>query len=92
MKLIYAAEAIDDLSRLRTFIAKHNPEAAQRIAQALLASIEQLKNFPTMGKPVKLSPNPVAFRDLITRFYTVRYVQSSDHIVVLRVWHHREDH
>ncbi len=91
MKLIYAVEAINDLNRLRAFIAKHNPEPAQKIAQSLLASIEQLKKFPTMGKPVKLSPDPEAFRDLFTRHYTVRYMQSNGHIVVLRVWHHRED-
>lgn len=46
MRLIYSAEALDDLVRLRDFIAEHNPQAAARIAQQLLQRIEHLRNFP----------------------------------------------
>ena len=36
MKLRFTPEAIEDLTRLRDFIEKNNPTAAQRIAKDLL--------------------------------------------------------
>ncbi len=40
MKLVYTDEAIEDLKRLREFIAVHNPSAAGRIATELVGKIE----------------------------------------------------
>ncbi|MGH8210297.1 MAG: type II toxin-antitoxin system RelE/ParE family toxin [Steroidobacteraceae bacterium] len=44
MKLRFTGRALHDLSRLRAFIAKDNPQAARRISQALRGSI----NAPTL--------------------------------------------
>lgn len=49
MKLIYSADAIEDLVRLREFIEMYNPAAASRIANELIERIEQLRVFPEMG-------------------------------------------
>ena len=44
MNLRFAPEAIEDLIRLRVFIEKNNPTAAQRIARDLLPGMEKLKS------------------------------------------------
>ena len=39
MKLIYSQDAVDDLVRLRGFIASNDPSAAARVAADLVARI-----------------------------------------------------
>lgn len=91
MRLFYSAEAVADLSRLRSFIAEKNPMAAARIARNLKTQIEKLRDFPKLGRPVLLSPDPENMRDLITGAYIIRYQLLPDRLLILRVWHHRED-
>ncbi|CAH1041979.1 type II toxin-antitoxin system RelE/ParE family toxin [Halomonas sp. TD01] len=87
MKLVYTAEAIDDLKRLREFIADHNPSAAARIAAELVGKIELLPGFPNMGAPVEMAPVPDSVRDMVFGKYVVRYSVHATAIIVLRVWH-----
>ena len=65
MKVSYSPEAVDDLIRLREFIAIKNPQAAQRIARSIQKGIAQLKTFPYLGVEVEPAPNPEIIRDLI---------------------------
>jgi len=90
MNIQYSPEAIDDLVRLREFIAAKNPYAAKHIAQKLLSGIEKLKDFPEIGLSVQRSPEPEKIRDLFITSYTVRYLISQDTIFILRVWHGKE--
>ena len=87
MKLVYTDEAIDDLKRLREFIAVHNPPAAARIATELVAKIELLPDFPKMGTPVEMAPVPDSVRDMVFGKYVVRYSLHATVIIILRVWH-----
>ncbi len=87
MKLVYTVEAIEDLKRLREFIAVHHPTAAQRIARELIARLELLSDFPQMGIPVQMSPLPNEIRDIVFGKYIVRYSMHSKTIIILRVWH-----
>lgn len=48
MRLIYSAEAVADLVRLRDFIAEQDPTAAARTAQNLIARMENLGRFPLL--------------------------------------------
>ncbi|WP_077531133.1 type II toxin-antitoxin system RelE/ParE family toxin [Vreelandella utahensis] len=90
MKLVYTDEAIDDLKRLREFIAVHNPSAAGRIATELVSKIELLPDFPRMGTPVELAPVPDSIRDMVFGKYIVRYSVHVSAIIILRVWHELE--
>ncbi|UZE97312.1 type II toxin-antitoxin system RelE/ParE family toxin [Alkalimarinus alittae] len=90
MKIQYSSEAIDDLVRLREFIAAKNPYAAKHVAQKLLSGIEKLKDFPEIGLSVQRSPEPEKIRDLFITNYTVRYLIGQEAIFVLRVWHGKE--
>lgn len=90
MKLVYTDEAIEDLKRLREFIAVHNPTAATRIASELVGKIELLPDFPKMGTPVEIAPVPGSIRDMIFGKYVVRYSAHASVIIILRVWHSLE--
>ena len=52
MRLVYSAEALADLVRLRAFIAEKDPSAATRIGLELVARIENLDVLLTgLGSP-----------------------------------------
>tara|TARA_B100002019_G_C21095449_1_gene510786 strand:+ start:412 stop:693 length:282 start_codon:yes stop_codon:yes gene_type:complete len=87
VKLVYTDEAIDDLQRLREFVAVHNPSAAARIATELVGKIELLPDFPRMGTPVEMVPVPDSVRDMVFGKYVVRYSVHASAIIILRVWH-----
>ena len=87
MKLVYTDVAIDDLKRLREFIAVYNPSAAARIATELVGRIESLLDFPRMGTPVEMAPLPDSVRDMVFGKYVVRYSVHASAIIILRVWH-----
>ena len=86
MKLVYTDEAIEDLKRLRAFIAVNNPSAAARIAIELVGKIELLPDFPNMGTQVEMAPVPNSIRDMIFGKYIVRYSVHASVIIILRVW------
>ncbi len=90
MNIQYSPEAIDELVRLREFIAAKNPYAAKHIAQKLLSGIEKLKDFPEIGLSVQRSPEPEKIRDLFITNYTVRYLIGQETIFILRIWHGKE--
>lgn len=87
MKLVYTDEAIEDLKRLRDFIAVHNRPAAARIATELVDKIEFLPDFPKMGTPVEMAPVPESIRDMFFGKYVVRYSVHASAVIILRVWH-----
>ncbi|MET0357041.1 MAG: type II toxin-antitoxin system RelE/ParE family toxin [Cellvibrio sp.] len=91
MKLVYSRESIQDLVRLREFIASKNPAAANQIATQLIARIQQLCMFPAMGRPVELAPVPESIRDFIFGDYIVRYSVYGDALSILRIWHQLEN-
>jgi len=91
MKLGYAPEAIGDLERLRNFIAEKNPAAAARVAERLVVGIDRLTTFPNLGRAVDQAPDPERIRDLILGDYVVRYLLLDSAVLILRVWHQRED-
>ena len=79
--------------RLRAFIAKHNPAAAERLARRLIQGIERLLRNPRLGRRVTVAPDQMApeeIRDWVAGEYVVRYLIADQRIVVLRVWHGKE--
>ena len=93
MNLAFSREARGDLVRLRAFIAKHNPAAAERVARRLIQGIERLIRHPRLGRRVTVAPDQMApeeIRDWPVGDYVVRYLITEDRLVVLRVWHGKE--
>jgi toxin ParE1/3/4 len=93
VKLIVSPEALADLDRLRAFLDEKNEAAAKRAIAVLIQAIESLGTFPDRGRPVGLPD----MRELIVPFgrsaYVLRYLHQarSEEIVILRIWHGREE-
>jgi len=89
MNLAYTVDAVEDLARLREFIAIRNPTATLRISAELLDGITTLTAHPKIGHPVSKAPDPEIIRDLIIGDYIVRYILNTNMIGILRIWHQR---
>jgi toxin ParE1/3/4 len=87
MKLQFSESAVQDLVRLREFIAAKNPQAAGRVSLRLRQSIGKLVLHLDIGRPVLELEN---VRELIAGNYVVRYLLEEDTIFILRVWHGKE--
>ncbi len=90
-KLVWLDSAVNDVLRLRKFIAKENPAAAQRAAEVIKGAVTRLIETPSIGKPIQDLPE---YRDLLVRFgaagYVMRYRIYLDTIYVVHVRHYRE--
>lgn len=88
IKLVWLAEAQDDLRRLHEFIKPHSPDAAYRAVNKLITAAEVLIEFPQKGR---LWPADSHFRELPVSFgareYVIRYREFEDLVVIVRIWH-----
>jgi toxin ParE1/3/4 len=50
VKIVWTRTARRDLEHLHAHIMEHDPGAAARMAAAILASVETLKQFPARGR------------------------------------------
>jgi addiction module RelE/StbE family toxin len=87
VKLQFTGRALDDLNRLRAFIASDNPQAARRIGETLRQSIRRLLDQPHMGQAVDERPG---VRRWVSGPYVVHYQVEAQTLIVLRVRHGRE--
>jgi plasmid stabilization system protein ParE len=86
-------EAVADIERLHSFLKEKSPEAAARAAKCILKGAILLKSTPNIGRPM---PDETGRRELFIPFgagaYVLRYMQEDKNtLVVIRVWHSRED-
>jgi toxin ParE1/3/4 len=88
MKITYTERAGRNFVRLREFIRQKNPQAAQKASRQLKANIQALVGHPKMGTSIN---ELEAFRELVARDYIVRYRVLSDEIVILNIWHGKEN-
>ncbi|OGT55811.1 MAG: hypothetical protein A3F14_03110 [Gammaproteobacteria bacterium RIFCSPHIGHO2_12_FULL_43_28] len=90
-EIVWLDSAVNDVVRLREFIAKENLSAAKKAAEAIKDAAQRLIEAPSMGKPVKDLP---PFRDLLTRFgaggYVLRYRVHAETIYIVHIRHYRE--
>jgi len=91
VKLAYSAQAVADLKRLRAFIAEHDPNTAERIAERLLYQLDHLRRSPRMGHPVPLAPDPESVRDVVFGDYIIRYSIHPRLVMILKIWHQLEN-
>lgn len=90
-ELIWLDSAINDLTRLRQFIADKNPEAAARAAKTIIENTQLILEQPFIGKPVI---DPPEYRDHYVRFgaggYILRYRIHLDDVYIVHLRHYRE--
>jgi toxin ParE1/3/4 len=85
----WAPQALDDISRIVSYIAAENPVAASRVARELLVAGDSLATFPRRGRPSVLE----GYRELVAiRPYVIVYRLLADETVdILRIWHAAQD-
>lgn len=88
MQIRFTPAASRDLVRLRDFIARHDPRAAARIGKRLARAIRLLQDQPGLGQAVDSLPE---VREFVTGDYVIRYTTRDTCVVVLRIWHGREE-
>jgi plasmid stabilization system protein ParE len=90
-KVIWLAEAVDDLVRLREFIGDKNRKAAQRAAITIKNMVKVLENYPDIIHPIENLPD---FHDLIVPFgsggYIIRYRIEKDMVFIVGIRHSKE--
>jgi len=89
--LEWSVAARRDLERLRAFIAKSSPAAAERAAATIARAATALSRHPELGRMLDDTP----LRELVIPFgasaYVLHYRIDPDCVVIARVWHGRED-
>lgn len=94
MNYVFLPEAVEDIERLYDFLAAHSPEAAAKAMLAIDDGIELLLANPLIGPKMDERPD---IRQLFIPFgksaYVLRYRihTEAETLVVIRVWHGRED-
>lgn len=90
MRIRWTTPARRTLSEHIAFIAHDNPDAAQRVRDAIIAAVESLADNPLRGR----QGQRVGTRELIVaRFpaYLVVYRVTDTEVRITRVWHGRQD-
>lgn len=91
-KVVWRERALEDISRLYDFLFEKNEEAAIKAAQVILRGSSLLEDSPRLGRPMA---DGTGRRELFipfgSGFYVLRYFLTSDTVVIVRVWHGRED-
>jgi plasmid stabilization system protein ParE len=92
MRLVWLPEARHDIERLHLFLAEKNPETAARAVRQIIDGAERLRRLPELGR---LMPDNTKRREYFLPFgasaYELRYRLTPTEVVIIRVWHGRED-
>ena len=83
----WTTEAADQLAAAVRRIQEDNPTAARNVAQTVLDRIEQLLDFPGMGRPGEVKGT----RELVSPPYVVVYRYTQETIEILHIWHGAQD-
>ena len=88
MTIVWSPRAIEHLAHLREYIARDNPNAANRIASALLEAVEHLAQLPNLGRPGRVAGT----RELVVPGtpYIISYRLRGDRLDVAGVFHGRQ--
>ncbi|MGZ3306585.1 MAG: type II toxin-antitoxin system RelE/ParE family toxin [Asticcacaulis sp.] len=90
MRIRWLPASRADIARLYEFLYVVSPPAAARRIGELLDTIEKLPDFPRIGHEVD-GFQPQEVRSWIAGDYEIRYELAPDAVVILRIWHARED-
>ena len=88
MTIVWSPRAIEHLAHLREYIARDNPNAANRIASALLEAVERLAQLPNLGRPGRAAGT----RELVVPGtpYIIPYRLRGDRLEIVAFFHARQ--
>jgi addiction module RelE/StbE family toxin len=85
-QIVFSPQALKDLGEAVRYIAKEDPENAERIGNALIDRVLILEKFPFLGPPYRKRKE---IRALVSRPYRIFYrvLERQERIEILRYWH-----
>ena len=88
MTVVWSPRAVEHLTHLRSYIARDNPKAANRVATALLNAVELLAELPNLGRPGRVAGT----REMVVPGtpYVIPYRIRGDRLEVIAVFHGRQ--
>ena len=88
VKLVWTALAREDLRDIVRYIAQDDAEAARRVGERILQSVEILGSMPELGRPVPERRDP-RIREIIRGNYRIVYrlCERPRRIEIWRIWH-----
>lgn len=90
MNLAWTRRSQKDIERLWEFIAESDPKIADKVVAALVSAPSRLLEFPRLGERLD-AYSPREVRRLIISEYEIRYEIKVGVLIILQVWHTRED-
>lgn len=92
VKVIWSDDALADLKRFSNFLERDHPGLAPRVADEIVRAALALETSPMMGRA---HPQRPEFRRVVLQVlkaaYIVQYRLDADGVLILRVYHGRED-
>jgi toxin ParE1/3/4 len=81
----WVAAALANLNSEAEYIAQDNPSAAAHTVELIIKAVEQLRQFPAIGRPGRVAGT----RELVVSGtpYIIPYRVRSGHVEVLRLFH-----
>jgi toxin ParE1/3/4 len=85
LRIRWTRPALKDLEAIGDFIARDNPEAARLVVARLVASVDKLRDHPSLGRPGRLTGT----RELVVAGtpYIAPYRVRGDGVEILAVFH-----
>jgi len=83
----WTTEASDQLEAAVRHIRRDSPAAARTLAQSVIDRIEQLANFPGLGRTGEVKDT----RELVCAPYVVVYRVTDEIVEILHIWHGSQD-
>ena len=83
MKVKWLRKALYNLQVIYKYIAKDNPEAVLKVVIKIRASVNQLENFPLMGRIGRVKET----REIVINPYFVIYRVNGNFVEILRILH-----
>jgi toxin ParE1/3/4 len=87
MNLFFSELAVDDLVKLRKFVAGSAGDP-RRVSKQLIGSIRKLLTAPQIGRWISELHREI--REMVFGRYVVRYAVLNNRVYVLRIWHGKE--
>lgn len=87
MKAVWNQRALEEFERAIRHLHEHNPDAAVKVADAVLAAVDLLLDGRFDGPPVELTDGRCVLHWWVHPFH-VLYIRHEGAIRILRVYHH----
>jgi plasmid stabilization system protein ParE len=85
--VIYSEAALADLEQITAFIARDNPDVAQRFANRLVDLAESLRPLPQRSRPLKkVARCPRDSLDPVSDFLSLRKISQHSGDITLLAW------